>query len=400
MLIAACKEDKLSPINDDGHAPKAIANIEVENIAGGAKIKYSPPDDNNLLYVKAVYNLKGVKMEAKASYYKNFIVIEGFGDTNEREISLYAVSRSEKLSEAVNVKIKPLPAPVYNVFNSLKIQETFGGILISFENLSALNGGVNTNVVIGALLWDTKLNEWKSIDIHYSGLVNETYSIRGLASNPYKFGFYLKDRWDNHTDTLKVELTPIYEVALDKAKWADLKPKNYPIPQIGVLPASGNPMVLAVDYSSSYKVTNLWDNKPTTLYHTKQAVEQPVWIPIDLGVTAKLSRYKIWQRGTSTYAFNHGNPHEWEIYGTNTPSIPDSWVLLEHRIMEKPSGLPVGTNSNDDIAIAEAGQEYDFPLGIPAVRYIAWKHIDCWAAIEGQSGFLHLGELSLWGQLK
>lgn len=398
-LVTACKEDKLSPITQTGDAPKALTEIEVENIAGGAKISYSSPDDKELLYIKAVYDLKGVKMEAKASYYKNFIIIEGFGDTNEREVTLYAVSRAEKLSEPVSVKIKPLPAPVYDVFNTLSIQETFGGLLISFENLAALSGGINSNVVIGTLLWDTELNEWRSIDIHYSGLMKETYSVRGLASNPYKFGFYLKDRWSNYTDTLQVTLTPIYEVALDKTKWADLRPKNYPIPQIGVLPVSGAPMVHGVDYSASYKVTNLWDNKPTTLFHTKQAMDQPMWIPFDLGVKAKLSRYKIWQRGGASWSFGHGNPHEWEIYGTNTPADPDSWVLLEHRVMEKPSGLPTGTNSNDDISISDAGQEYDFPLGIPAVRYIAWKHIDNWAAIEGQSGFLHMGELSLWGQL-
>ena len=68
--------------------------------------------------------------------------------------------------------------------------------------------------------------------------------------------------------------------------------------------------------------------------------------------------------------------------------------------MIKPSGLPIGQNSNEDIDVANAGQEYEFPENAPAVRYIAWKAIDCWGAIEGQTGFFHLFELSIWGQVQ
>lgn len=399
-LLYACKEDKMGPLNHDNSVPKPVRDVAVENIAGGALINYASPDDDNLLYVKAVYYLNGVKMEAKASYYKNSVRVEGFGDTDEKEITLYAVSRSEKESDPVVVKIKPLPAPIYDVYNTLGIEETFGGVLINFMNPAVVTGGINSNVVIGALIWDTSLNEWRQIDTHYSGLAKETYSIRGLEAKLTKFGFFLKDRYGNFTDTLVTELTPIYEIALDKKKWADLRSKKYPVPQVGVLPASGAPMIDAVDYSSSYKMVNLWDGDITKMYHTKQSVNQPVWNPIDLGVKARLSRYKIWQRQGSSWIFNHGNPHEWEIWGTNTPSDVNSWVLLDHQIMEKPSGLPIGQNSNDDIAISVEGQEYNFPLDIPPVRYIAWKHIDNWGAIEGKEGFIHMAELSIWGQLK
>jgi hypothetical protein len=66
--------------------------------------------------------------------------------------------------------------------------------------------------------------------------------------------------------------------------------------------------------------------------------------------------------------------------------------------MVKPSGLPVGINSNEDNEAVNEGQEFDLPIGVPAVRYIAWKHIDNWGAIDGATGFLHMMELTVWGQ--
>jgi hypothetical protein len=98
--------------------------------------------------------------------------------------------------------------------------------------------------------------------------------------------------------------------------------------------------------------------------------------------------------------FNHGNPHEWELWGTNDPTNVNSWVLLDHEVMVKPSGLPLGVNSNDDTYIATNGQEYQFPTNTPAVRYVAWKTIDCWASPQGQTGFFHLLEFSVYGQVQ
>jgi hypothetical protein len=68
--------------------------------------------------------------------------------------------------------------------------------------------------------------------------------------------------------------------------------------------------------------------------------------------------------------------------------------------MIKPSGWDVGLNSNEDIQVGTDGQEFEFPNGVPPVRYIGWKNIDSWGSIDGYTGFFHLFELSLWGQKK
>src|SRR5688572_18843467 len=96
LFLVACSPDATGPLTDDNTIPGPVKNAQVKNISGGAEISYVLPESTNLLYVKAVYDLKGVKTEVKASFYKNQLVVEGFGDVNEHEVTLYAVNRSEK----------------------------------------------------------------------------------------------------------------------------------------------------------------------------------------------------------------------------------------------------------------------------------------------------------------
>jgi hypothetical protein len=289
VVLAACNKDIHAPISDDGSAPLPITNALVKNLSGGASISYTLPNSANLLYVKAVYSINGVEQEAKASFYQKSILIQGFGDTLQRNVTLYAVSRSEKPSDPVVVKINPLRPPVKKVAVSLQPQASFGGFNCSFLNTDS------ANVAIFSLIYDTQQKSWRQLDGYYTALPSGSFSIRGLDPTPQQFGLYVRDRWGNKSDTLKFTLTPIYEVKLDRSKFADIR-KKYPIPQVAPLPLSGKPMIEAVDYSTSYPMKNLYDGNTTSMFHTKQNVDQPTWIPIDMGVKARLSRYVIYQR--------------------------------------------------------------------------------------------------------
>lgn len=391
-ILPGCQKSSNTPIDTNKNAPGPIRNAVVENLSGAARISYVLPKDENLLYVRAEYEVNGVKKEAKSSFLKNTIVVEGFGDTTEHTVTLYAVSRAEISSTPVKVTITPLTPAVTKVRRTLTTETSFGGFRVTFRNED------RANIVIVALLWNESQLEWRQIDANYTASDSGVFKVRGLESKLQKFGVFVRDRWGNLSDTMKFELVPIYEEQLDHTKFADIR-KKFPIPQVAPLPTSGMPMLEAVDYSSSYPMRNLYDGNTSSMFHTKQNYDQPIWIPIDLGVNARLSRYKIWQR-TGSFYYSHGNPHEWEIWGTNTPSDVNSWIKLDHQIMIKPSGLPIGQNSNEDIDVANAGQEYEFPANVPPVRYIAWKAIDCWGAIGGQTGFFHLFELSIWGQVQ
>ncbi|SMD13467.1 DUF4959 domain-containing protein [Pedobacter nyackensis] len=405
MLFNGCKEDKIEPIDSDKTPPGKISNVVVEAGKGSAKITYTLPNSSNLLYVKAVFEIKpGVIQEAKSSYYKNEIIVEGFSNTDERNIKLYAVSRAEVSSEAVIVKVKPLPAPVYDVFSTLDVTESFGGFVVKFENPAANSLNVNSNIRIGVLRYDPVAKEWNQIDMHYSGLVEGKFSVRGLVAEKQKFGFFIKDRFDNVTDTLVKEMTPIFEEQLNGALIKHIK-SGHPVPQLPPLPLDGSPVMHAEVYSSSWELSKLFNDVygGSDGFHTKERFVQPIWVTMDLGVKAKLSRYKWWQRlhdNNETYFYSHGNPHQWEIWGTNDLNDVNSWVKLDGQVLQKPSGLPVGILSNDDREAARAGHEYEFANHNIAVRYIAWKNIDSWASIEGTFGLMHLAELKIWGQIQ
>ncbi|HMG11207.1 MAG TPA: DUF5000 domain-containing lipoprotein, partial [Mucilaginibacter sp.] len=58
----------------------------------------------------------------------------------------------------------------------------------------------------------------------------------------------------------------------------------------------------------------------------------------------------------------------------------------------KPSGLPVGQNSQADADFAAAGEPFTFPTGVPAVRYIRFKVLETW----GEANYFHILELSMF----
>jgi hypothetical protein len=407
LTISACKKDERNPLSKDGAKPDPVTNTQVTNLAGAALISYTLPNNDNLLYVKAVYTLKGVQKEVKMSMYQNKLLVEGFGDTQEREVELYAVSRSEVKSEPVAVTIKPLTPPIVNVYRSIKTDSTFGGINVKYANVDS------ANIVFEVLVLDS-VGDWQHADFNYTSMKQGAFNVRGFPPVERTWGIYVRDRWDNHSDTLRTKITPIYEESLDKTKFNDVRTTYAKfIPQFDPLPNSGLPIANAVDYNGTYVMKNLYDDNVTSMFHTKEKYDLPVWIPIDLDKTGAskfvLSRFKVWQR-TGTYNFNHGNPHHWEIWGTNKPGVVSTnpkntdpnlgWVKLGEWTMTKPSGWEVGQNSNEDNEAAVNGQEFEFPNGVPPVRYIGWKNIDSWGSIDGYTGFFHLFELSIWGQKK
>ena len=57
-LFIACNEEPVGQTPLDNIAPGKVSDINVTNIPGGAYLTYKLPDDEDLLYVKAIYQLK------------------------------------------------------------------------------------------------------------------------------------------------------------------------------------------------------------------------------------------------------------------------------------------------------------------------------------------------------
>lgn len=387
LIFTGCKDyDRWVPVSKDDTAPPPVSNIKVKNIAGGATITYALPKSKSLLYVKAVYSKKdSANLEKKSSYYNNNITLKGFPDTNAYKINLYAVSRGGKESDPVAVTIHPLTPPVNSVFKSLVVKPTFGGINVQFQNES------EADVKITVLTTDS-LGDLYTARINYTEVREGNFSARGFDSVSRKFGIFVRDRWNNYSDTLFTEQKPWYEEEMDKSKFKEihLQSDTYE------------------EHCCGTGMINLWDdvwdvNNP--VFHTKPNTGMPQWFTFDLGVTARLSRFKFYHRlasggGTGTDgAYYAGDPKEIEVWGSNDPntdgSWDSSWILLGHFKSIKPSGN--GTPTTEDIQYAcVQGEDFVFPLNNPPVRYLRIKVLDTWGGVT----YMYMAELTFFGSVQ
>lgn len=381
-LLAAllgCNEEKLiGPGVDKDSAPGPVSDVQVENLPGGARISYSLPPDENLLYVKAAYAIReGKTMEVKSSFHKNFLEVEGFPDTRPYEVKLYAVSRGEKPSEPVIVNVNPLQPPVQEAFESLELKRTFGGISVNYRN----SGEADLALVVLAA---DSLGELRQATTYYTKMKEGIFAARGFDTLERQFGVYVRDRWDNYSDTVFVRVKPFYEKELNKDLFREVH--------------------LAGDYAQPHnqgrsRMSNLWDRDTsptavTALFATVPGGGFPQSFTFDMGVTASLSRLVYYPRANGSFAYTN-QPRLFEIWGSNNPDSTgtwDSWTKLMDCEMIKPSGFPQGEVTEDDRAYAMAGIEYELPVGTPPVRYIRFKTLEVWSGSN-----ISIVELTLFG---
>lgn len=372
--IGSCQKTEVGTMDkSDKQAPGPVSNAEVENLNGAAKITYSLPKDHDLLYVRAEYTTKdGIVRTTKVSRYLDSVVLEGFADTDVYEARLYAVDKSENVSEPLVVKVQPKTPPFDLVKEKLVASEAFGGIDVTYRN------DVGSDVAI-VILTNDKLGNFVPVKTLSTKAKTGRFGARELPSVETRFGLMVRDRWGNLSDTTYVTLTPIFEARLDRTKMKGLNingtdAKNYP----------GN----EVEYLFDGDVSN------TTAYHTTDPVKMPQWFTFDIGKTVKLSRL-VWFMRQGWY-YNLHNPRKVEIWGSNDPS-PDgsftNWILLAEHEQIKPSGLPVGQNSNADNEAAFEGETINIPIEAPAVRYIRFKTLQNWT----NGVYVNFTELTLWG---
>lgn len=386
FLFTACKENQIGPMDkSDDTPPGSVTDVTVENLPGAAVVSYDLPEDSDLLYVEAVYQINNeTTREARSSLFNNSLSVVGFGDTLQHDVKLYAVDRSENESEPVTVTVEPLTPPVVSVSQSLDVQDDFGGINVAFHNEN------EADIVILAITKDDT-GDWISAGDLYTSRREGDFNVRGFEAEPRTFGIYVRDRWKNYSDTLFVEATPLFEIELDKSRFQELQ-----------LPGD------AEAFSGIWGMNNIWNDDIIDAFVTSRDVEKggglPITVTMDLGIQVKLSRMKIWQRfgGNNQYLYQQSNYKHVEIWGSNNPAGDgsfDGWTKLTDFESFKPSGFPGGEFSNEDLEYAQAGEDVGFPTDAPAVQYIRFRVIETWAAAPGSEGAnMSIGEVTFWGQ--
>lgn len=380
MVIAvACDENVLQPLEGNKTPPGQIENVSVENLPGKAKITYALPSNQDLLYIKAEYKLaNGETVEVKASYYNNSIEVVGFGDTDEHEVSIYAVNRSEVASAPVMVTVQPLESNIWDVYRSLEIKAAFGGIFIKGQN------EFREDISILAME-KNELGDWEiNPNSIYTSTDEIAKTIRGMDTIQKDFAFTVRDRWLNHTDTLFTSVKPLFEVAIPKSGYT------------GVVLPGDTPRHTGTPFAG------MWDDELQnwpSVFLTQGAIAGEHVITIDTGVLGQMSRIVIWDypeyfNGRTYYYI--GNLKKFEVWGSDNPPTDgsfDNWYLLGEYNAVKPSGLPYGEQTNEDYETALAGFSWDFDIDAPKVRYLRIKSIKNWGGI----GSMAIGEIQVYG---
>lgn len=390
LFFSACKRtDGYNYIvSDDKTKPGVPTGVTVDNFKGGAYLTYTLPTSENLLYIMAEYRINdNVVRQVKSSYYSDTIKVEGFAKSQDYDVTLYAVSRAEVKSDPVMIKVHPDTPPYLVVFPTLDVVPDFGGLHVTSTNVEQKPIGV---VVITL----NSNNEWEIIEQVYTDDASVDFSVRGYDPVERQFGIYITDAFGNISDTLFKNITPIYEQQFDKSKFMAF------------------PFASDAPDAYGWVLANIWNNSTLGAgFHTPPGLGMPQTFTFDMGVRGKLSRYKKWDRYEELAygAFSHGNVKRWALWGSNEPSdeiLPanvsglapgqqvGSWIFIGYaEDPPKPSGLPIGTNTAEDVAITAAGFEYAVSLDVPPVRYIRFQSFETF----GGGDFIHLMEMTLWG---
>lgn len=237
------------------------------------------------------------------------------------------------------------------------------------------------------VLMKNKENTYQELENIYSSEAAPNRAIRGLDAIPTDFGFYFRDIYDNSTDTIYQQFTPIFEEELDK--------KNFM-----ALPLSKK---FAFHSYGGGKMSNMWNNiynQDNDLCYINVASEE-IYFAFDLGVEAKLSRFRLWPRRNWIYQLHH--LRTFEIWGTCDPNAtkdPDNWDGW-YKIMDcesfRPSGKETGGDPTpEEIEYATQGEEWEVPIEAPRTRYIKILVHSTWS--NSRAAFIN--EITLWGTTK
>lgn len=380
-MLYGCTEPQVGQYPVDDTPPQEVTVTKIENLAGKVVVSYKLPNESDLLYVKAVYvDAKGATKEVRASMFKNRLEISGFGRSLKRSVQLISVDRSRNESAPVVIEVEPQDSPIYNVAEMMDVSSSWGGAVFKWENTQ------NETFVVKVYKEDN--GNLFELDTFYSSETNAIRSIRGMESSEQSIAVVVNDIYGNSSDMMTYKIIPWFEVEL-------------PYDDFVVMPFPDG-----IAYSKRYHKGGdkaLFDNlinDVNSVFYLEPGVPPQPFFSVNLNHKCALSRMKMWQRTNSKQAFVAHNPHYFEIWGTDDelatrdPNNWEGWVKLLDCESVRPSGLgPDVIADGDDLAYAQAGEDFEFAAGTMPVRFFRFRSIENW----GKSTALHMGEIRLWG---
>lgn len=374
----SCADQPIGSIPMDSEAPGQVSDVKVTNVPGGADLSYKIPEDNDLLYVKATYELEnGTQSSVMVSMYENTLKIRGFAKPEERRVMITTGDRSGNESEPVSVSISPMRSPIFDVLESVRMEGTFGGVRLAWKN--------ETKSALAVTLLKKAGSKWEEINTYYSDADEGRQAARGMDAVEAEFAVFIKDRWENVSDTVTATLTPLFE-------------EQFPVGTYKKYAMAGDSEI-----SYGWDLGFALDGNTTQAYgwFSKPSVEGGVWparFTVRIAGGALVSRVRIIQRHPEMW--ENGNPKKFNVYATNNPSPDgsnDGWTLLKTFTSVKPSGYDSGQYSDEDRYIAQNGEDFEFdPEKVAKYEYYRFEFVENWG---GDNTFINLYEIFFYGKL-
>lgn len=279
FAFTACNEEVL-----DTTAPGKVTNISYKPTNGGAVLTFTAPDDDDLLYVKAVYtNSLGKEVFKVTSHYGDSIEIDGFKEATPQKVKLYAVDRSNNNSEAAEIEVTPMKSFIYLVQESIQMKEQLGGVRITWENPDQKTVFVYVNFSKAGKTYERILS---------SALSDPVLMIRGLDPEEYSFSVTVEDFNGNKTDKMDVgTYRPLLEQKINKSTWKVLQNLSVDGDKYeGTLASFWDDVIDTKESAAdnSYFIINRDDNGGM--------LKWPLDIVVDLNKTVVVNRFVVWQR--------------------------------------------------------------------------------------------------------
>ena len=393
-VLASCSDRLGGRIDQpaDVPVPGPVSVKSVRSIAGGAVIKVTIPDDENLKGIVAEYERKGQTVNTKISRYVDSLTVEGFADTNPHEIRLFSFNVNEERSEGVSVTVNPLTPAIQTVRPTLT--GSFGGVKVHVD------GNESRSDLAICILRDPDPSHYgqplsalrlTEVTTLFTSSNNITLSRRGLEPVEALYAVYVRDHWGNMSDTTFAVLTPLVEMRLDTL----LTFRNALVEDDNCTSAN----------TSYYPVESLWDGSGLSqtphFFASDSGNPSPCWLTIDLGLgqrTASLSRITTLPR-IGYVIYGGGAVRDYEFWGSlgslnedgtyskptgkvvdqNEHGFDDTWFCLGKFTQAKPSGyldsgLP-GTVTSEDSQVYNAGNDFElnvdeYPRCNEPLRYL------------------------------
>lgn len=408
LLYSCTEEDNYGQYPVETVPPGIVKNIQYEALPGAVKLTYEQPTDNDLLCVKAVYQLdNGTQKEAKASGYTNELLLEGFGKGDSiRQVKVIAVDVNQNESEPVYIDVIPKASPVYEVIETVSGEGTFGGVKIKWTNPKDFN----------VILVLKRENEAGQMIQPIGGRIyaegngeEDVRSIQGIDTLETRFTVHVEDIWGNKSREYEFRAKPIFEELIDKSsfkRWNPvssqcLEPTDY------------------VKYQAwwQFDIEKMWDGKHPGNYNTDNCYSTAQGnkenrITFDLVSQIVPTRMKLWTRKGYNYkaigeyirVWGSNDPEACPTFNQEAEPAYKRWTLLTEEQgpdggyhIYKPSGLEGTQVTSNDVQYAEVdGLDIYFKQDIPTVRYICIEMVSMWNG--GSNASFTIAEVDFYGK--